>query len=53
MPLQLPIPLTIDKERQTSIPGGEYSILFSMVEPVVVMPDMDSKSVKLRFKVLK
>ena len=37
-------------DRQTKIPGGESSIFVSIVDPVVVIPDMDSKKEFVKFK---
>ena len=51
-----PIPPSHCKsDLQTKIPGGEISMFTRIVDPVVVIPDIDSKkeSVKLRFILLK
>ena len=51
-----PIPPShCNSDLHANMPGGEASMFMRMVDPVVVIPDIDSKkeSVKLRFILLK
>ena len=48
-----PIPPShCSKDLHTRIPGGELSISIITVDPVVVIPDMDSKKELVKFKLI-